>query len=419
MKWKEKYSKILHLYAGTVGNKSEWIPLKRSLPVIVKAPQKRVKKATRDPLQTFDANIQQLILQHLTGKDFVKMTEVSNQWKEYVEENDLLMNVDLNINLTTQNIDKRGTTEALMLSKRNYNTARILFDDSTKNQCFTILTKFSRSLEEVIMSQIKPRSIFNTRLVSFPNLRVLKIQNYVGNDICEFLCRSNIQNLQILHIKRRGFHEGLACFICGLSSLKELHITADDMFYHAIRKVAEDDFEDFDEESDNESMEFALENLVIGCDENESTPIHLFESQLLLTSLAIYGLNECTSVAIALRNFGLLTDLTLYFNVPIMNGVVLINDIDEMFDEILETNTSVHKLVLGNIDGVPDDFLTNLFLAVPNVIILFIEDSVVNSTFVDFAIASLPNLQRIIRSSNGKTLVTTIPRRTKALKPAS
>jgi len=132
-----------------------------------------------DPFVKLHEYIHPFILQYMSGRDLLTMTEVSSLWKEIVEkEGKLEKKVRLNVNF-----DKAGDKDraAIHESRRKYEVIDVAYAKKDKNACVQLIQKFAASvtdlsMDETIYNGIKKQAL-KLPTVDFPNLKRLKLSD--------------------------------------------------------------------------------------------------------------------------------------------------------------------------------------------------------------------------------------------------
>ncbi|KAG5679921.1 hypothetical protein PVAND_009457 [Polypedilum vanderplanki] len=392
LKWKEKYENVKRLYAEALitRNSEPLKPLATPEKRKAKIARKTENKKNLDPFSpsVFSAEIQTAIIQHLDAKDFLKMTEVSRGWKNLLESNHILNDLDLNVNLTPK---QRPPGQELLESMRHYKKLNISYTPYEQPICFDILKKFSRSLEYVVINE-RIVDFHSNMSIKFPKLHSLTFSSFIDNDMCKFLGRCEFSNLKVLHIRRRGANLELNIFLNEVESLTELYIAADSHFYRGLLTFMEDE--------EYSQSDVFLESLHIEIIDfhDDILPIEAFiHSEHSLRFLHFSGICKLVNVTQALHYFTQLKTLVLDFSTPDDDDLEMQDDDededeDEIFGENADINDSLTKLVVYDIDILTMKNFKSLLFCTPHLVQLTIY-SVVTRELIDFIVLSLSDLE--------------------------
>lgn len=166
------------------------------------------------PLFPFDAKVNKLIMQHMTGVDLLNLSEVSRNFCDYVDYN-CMDKIQLVIHET---LVKKLDVEPLLDSKRNYKHIRVTSLVYASTSMADIFDRFASSLVSVYSTYDFP-----LEPMSLLSVTTLKMVLGEGSGYREQGILSSVTNLKTLHLYgRHNYASELVNCLEHNSSLEEL-----------------------------------------------------------------------------------------------------------------------------------------------------------------------------------------------------
>lgn len=121
-----------------------------------------------DPFSMIDESLHDLVLQHLTGSDVLKMTEVSREWNQLITKtNDQESKIQLSI---TENWGMEFDADVVKNTTRKYSSIKVNTLLRTRNQVFKLFCNFAEFLITV-----NTRFDFDMNGLKLPSVKSLAI----------------------------------------------------------------------------------------------------------------------------------------------------------------------------------------------------------------------------------------------------
>lgn len=303
------------------------------------------------------------------------MTEVSKKWKLMAEKK--LPPLKLNVNLINNHHE-----EITLSSSRLYTEIMAKYDNYSKGNTFDIINQISNSLEKISIGTVAPKYL-KLRPAIFPKIQIMKFFCSIPDDICDWLEKSCFENLQVLHIQRKGHNRLLIEFLYALTNLKELRVVGNNEFFYCWEELCENTMS---------IPQFSLEKLHLSMLENANAipQDFLLSQNTSLRSLTIEELLDADVVLLILYEFPMARELTLSFNENIST-----HDISMITNGSNQRNTYVKKLTLQEVDFLPDEFIITLILVFPNLVELNLDFSTLTFNIMEIVAYNLLKLDKI------------------------